>query len=93
MDGENESDLRRGHGGTRRGAGHGEADTRQQVPDLGRRQELRRARQLRRMRITPLAAQNTANRSSAIGGRKTRHAGYVVRQEKRKRVQQSFGWM
>lgn len=38
-------------------------------------------------------AQNTTNRSSAIDGRTTRHAGYPISQQKRKRVEQSFGWM
>ena len=50
-------------------------------------------RELRRMSITPHVAQNTTNRSSAIDGRTTRHAGYAVSQRKRKRVEQSFGWM
>jgi transposase len=48
---------------------------------------------LRGMNITPHVAQNTTNRSSAIDGRTTRHAGYAVSQQKRKRVEQSFGWM
>ena len=30
---------------------------------------------------------------SAIDGRTTRHAGYKVSQEKRKRVEEIFGWM
>jgi transposase len=47
----------------------------------------------RGMRITPHVAQNTTNRSSAIDGRTTRHAGYQISQQKRKRVEQSFGWM
>jgi transposase len=50
-------------------------------------------RQLRRMKITPHVAQNNTNRSSAIDGRTTRHAGYAISQQKRKRVEQSFGWM
>jgi len=48
---------------------------------------------LRQMRITPHVAQNNANRSSAIDERTTRHAGYRISQRKRKRVEQSFGWM
>jgi len=48
---------------------------------------------LRRLRVTPHVAQNTTRRSSAIDGRTTRHAGYAVSQQKRKRVEQSFGWM
>jgi transposase len=50
-------------------------------------------RELRRMNVTPHVAQNTTNRSSAIDRRTTRHAGYAVSQQKRKRVEQSFGWM
>lgn len=50
-------------------------------------------RELRQMKITPHVAQNHTNRSSAIDGRTTRHAGYAIRQQKRKRVEQSFGWM
>ncbi len=45
------------------------------------------------MKITPHVAQNTTNRSSAIDGRTTRSAGYEISQQKRKRVEQSFGWM
>ena len=50
-------------------------------------------RELRRMNITPHVAQNNTNRSSAIDQRTTRHAGYELSQRKRKRVEQSFGWM
>ena len=50
-------------------------------------------RELRRMNITPHVAQNNTNRSSAIDERTTRHAGYEASQRKRKRVEQSFGWM
>jgi transposase len=50
-------------------------------------------RELRRMNITPHMAQNTINRRSAVDERTTRHAGYEVSQRKRKRVEQSFGWM
>ena len=48
---------------------------------------------LRGMKITPPVAQNNTNRSSAIDGRTTRHPGYEISQRKRKRVEQSFGWM
>jgi transposase len=48
---------------------------------------------LRRIKVTPHVAQNTTNRSSAIDARTTRHAGYALSQQKRKRVEQSFGWM
>ena len=50
-------------------------------------------RELRGMNITPHVAQNDTNRSSAVDQRTTRHAGYEVSQRKRKRVEQSFGWM
>jgi Transposase domain (DUF772)/Transposase DDE domain len=50
-------------------------------------------RELRGMNITPHLAQNDTNRSSAIDQRTTRQAGYEMSQRKRKRVEQSFGWM
>ena len=42
---------------------------------------------------TPHVAQNNQHRKSAIDGRTTRHAGYAVSQQKRKRVEEIFGWM
>ena len=50
-------------------------------------------RELRQMKITPHVAQNNTNRSSAIDGRTTRHAGYAISPQKRQRVEPSFGWM
>src|SRR6476620_541046 len=50
-------------------------------------------RELRGMNITPHVAQNDTNRRSAVDQRTTRHVGYEVSQRKRKRVEQSFGWM
>ena len=50
-------------------------------------------RELRGMNITPHVAQNDTNRSSAIDQRTARHSSYEVSQQKRKRVEQSFGWM
>ena len=50
-------------------------------------------RELRRMNVTPHVAQNNMNRSSAIDGRTTTQPGYAISQQKRKRVEQSFGWM
>ena len=41
--------------------------------------------------VTPHIAQVT-HRTSAIDGRTTRHAGYVVSQRCRKRIEQTFGW-
>src|SRR5881296_2251878 len=46
---------------------------------------------LRLLQVTPHVAQNTANRSSAIDRRTTRHAGYEVSQQKRKRIEEVFG--
>ena len=48
---------------------------------------------LRLVQVTPHVAQNITNRSSAIDQRTTRHAGYVVSQWKRKRVEEIFGWL
>ena len=50
-------------------------------------------RDLREMKVTPHVAQNNTNRRSAIDGRTTQHAGYAISQKKRKRIEQSFGWM
>jgi len=51
--------------------------------------------QLRTMGVTPHVAQypETATRGSAIDARTTRHPGYAVSQQKRKLVEQCFGWM
>ncbi len=43
--------------------------------------------------FTPHVAQNNTNRRSAIDGRTTRHAGYIVSQRIRKRVEEPFGWI
>ncbi len=56
-------------------------DTHQFVQDLRTRQ------------ITPHVAQHTTNRTSAIDGRTTRHPGYAVSQQKRKLVEEVFGWL
>jgi transposase len=48
---------------------------------------------VRLLDVTPHVAQNTSNRSSAIDARTTRHAGYAVSQEKRKRIEEIFGWL
>src|SRR5713226_9318587 len=50
-------------------------------------------RELRRMKIVPHVAQNNQKRASAIDERTTRHVGYEVSQRKRKRIEESFGWM
>jgi transposase len=48
---------------------------------------------LRAVQITPHVAQHTTNRTSAIDRRTTRHPGYAVSQQKRKRVEEIFGWL
>jgi IS5 family transposase len=48
---------------------------------------------LRRLRVTPHVAQNTANRRSAIDRRTTRHPGYAASQRLRKRIEEAFGWI
>ena len=42
--------------------------------------------------MTPHVAQNTTHRRSAIDDRTTRHGGYAVSQQKRKLVEEIFGW-
>jgi IS5 family transposase len=48
---------------------------------------------LRSLGVTPHVAQNTSHRSSAIDGRTTRHPGYRVSQQKRKLIEEVFGWL
>jgi len=48
---------------------------------------------VRLLGVTPHVAQNTRHRASAIDGRTTRHAGYAVSQQRRKRVEEIFGWL
>jgi hypothetical protein len=50
-------------------------------------------KQAKSMRVAPHIAQNNKNRASSIDSRTTRHAGYLVSQRKRKRVEEIFGWM
>jgi hypothetical protein len=42
--------------------------------------------------VTPHVAQNTSSRRSAIDARTTRHSGYALSQQVRKRVEEIFGW-
>jgi len=50
--------------------------------------------ELRGMQVTPHVAQNARRAGgSAIDGRTTRHAGYAVSQRKRKRIEETFGWL
>jgi transposase len=47
----------------------------------------------RSLNVTPHVAQNNTHRRSAIDERTTRHMGYKISQQKRKRVEEIFGWM
>jgi hypothetical protein len=48
----------------------------------------------RNLEVTPHVAQNVKRSGgSAIEGRTTRHAGYAISQKKRKRIEESFGWL
>jgi transposase len=49
--------------------------------------------ELRALGVTPHVAQHTKGRRSAIDARTTRHPGYAVSQQKRKRVEEIFGWL
>jgi hypothetical protein len=48
---------------------------------------------LRGLAVVPHVAQHTTHRSSAIDRRTTRHAGYLVSQRERKRIEEIFGWL
>jgi transposase len=47
---------------------------------------------MRAFNVTLHIAQNTTGRRSAIDGRTTCHPGYEISQQKRKRVEEPFGW-
>jgi transposase len=47
----------------------------------------------RDLNATPHVTQNDKGRRSAIDGRTTRHAGYLVSLRVRKRIEEVFGWM
>jgi transposase len=49
--------------------------------------------ELRSLNVTPHVAQNNKGRRSAIDQRTTRHPGYLISQQKRKRVEEIFGWL
>jgi IS5 family transposase len=49
--------------------------------------------ELRGLNVTPHVAQNNKRRRSAIDRRTTRHPDYVISQQKRKRVEEIFGWL
>lgn len=44
------------------------------------------------LNITPPVAQSMSNRATAIDGLTTRHPGYAISQQKRKRTEEPFGW-
>src|SRR3989442_15712182 len=48
---------------------------------------------LRGLNVPPHVAQNDTHRRSAIDKRTTRHPGYLISQNKRKRVEEIFGWL
>lgn len=51
-------------------------------------------KECRHLRVAPHLAQNTKrNGGSALDERTTRHAGYTISQQKRKRIEESFGWL
>ena len=51
-------------------------------------------RECRHLHVTPHVAQNEARPGgSALDGRTTRHAGYILSQKKRKRIEECFGWL
>ena len=47
--------------------------------------------QVRALGVTPHVAQK--DKYTAIDGRTTRHEGYAISQQKRKLIEQVFGWM
>jgi len=47
---------------------------------------------LRKLKITPHVAQKDDERYTTIDARTTRHAGYLISQQKRKLIEQVFGW-
>ena len=51
-------------------------------------------KEMRGMKVTPHVAQNEKRRGgSAIDRRTTRHSGYQISQQKRKRIEEVFGWL
>ena len=51
-------------------------------------------KEMRHMNVTPHVAQNDGRRGgSAIDERTTRHDGYKVSQQKRKKIEEVFGWL
>ena len=51
-------------------------------------------KEMRHMNVTPHVSQHERRPGgSAIDGRTTRHSGYKVSQQKRKRIEEVFGWL
>jgi transposase len=51
-------------------------------------------KEMRHMHVTPHVSQNDRRPGgSSIDGRTTRHAGYKISQQKRKRIEEVFGWL
>jgi transposase len=51
-------------------------------------------KEMRHMNVTPHVTQNVSRRGgSAIDNRTTRHAGYRISQQQRKRIEEVFGWL
>ena len=51
-------------------------------------------KEMRHMQVTPHVSQNDRRPGgSAMDGRTTRHAGYQISQQKRKRIEEVFGWL
>jgi IS5 family transposase len=48
---------------------------------------------VRLLQVTPHVAQHNTARTSAIDERTTRHEGYDISQQKRKRIEEIFGWL
>ncbi len=47
---------------------------------------------LMQMKVTPYVARNTSRRKSAVPDRVAKSEGYVISQQKRKLIEQGFGW-
>ena len=91
-----EAELRQASGMAERETAHGRAlFAGRQAPHSGADKGFDTAdfvADMRDFNVTPHVAQNTTNRLSAIDQRTTRHRGYEISQQKRKRVEEPFGW-
>jgi len=48
---------------------------------------------LQKLKVVPHIAQNTTNRSSAVPDEIAQSEGYAISQQKRKLIEQGFGWV